>query len=33
MIGTFKGFVRGENREMYIIRDAIGWAEEHHARW
>ncbi len=33
MIGTFKGFVRDENRKAYIIRDAIGWAEEHHARW
>ncbi|HEY8541509.1 MAG TPA: DUF2804 domain-containing protein [Pseudothermotoga sp.] len=33
MIGAFKGFVRDENRKTYIVRDVIGWAEEHRARW
>ncbi|MGJ8455293.1 DUF2804 domain-containing protein [Pseudothermotoga sp. U03pept] len=33
MIGLFKGFVRDENRKTYIIRDALGWAEEHYAKW
>lgn len=33
MIGTFKGFVRDDNKKVYIIRDATGWAEQHHARW
>lgn len=33
MVGTFKGFVRDGDRKVYIIRDALGWAEEHYARW
>lgn len=33
MIGKFKGFVRGENGSLYIVEDALGWSEEHRARW
>ncbi len=33
MIGKFKGFVRDTDRNLYIIEDAIGWAEDHKARW
>ena len=33
MIGRFSGQLKLENGEMLQIQDAIGWAEDHHARW
>lgn len=33
LFGFFKGFVRDENRRVYLIEDAFGWVEDHYARW
>ncbi|WP_448377021.1 DUF2804 family protein, partial [Fervidobacterium sp.] len=33
MIGRFKGFVRDAERNLFILDGALGWAEEHRARW
>lgn len=33
MIGHFNGTVKSDSGEIYQIEDAIGWAEDHHARW
>lgn len=33
MIGRFDGKLKTENGEEIIIKDAIGWAEDHHAKW
>jgi len=33
MIGRFKGFVRDAEHNLYIVDGALGWAEEHRARW
>ncbi len=33
LFGFFKGFVRGENRRIFVIENAFGWAEDHVARW
>lgn len=32
-IGRFEGTVRTEGGEWVALRDLVGWAEEHHARW
>jgi hypothetical protein len=33
MIGHFKGTLKSDQGEPIRIKDAIGWAEDHHARW
>lgn len=33
MIGTFKGRLKPDTGEPLMIENAIGWAEEHQARW
>ncbi len=33
MIGHFNGTVLGEDGEVIAVRQAVGWAEDHHARW
>ncbi len=33
MIGTFKGMLKPDNGEPLFIEHAIGWAEDHQARW
>ena len=33
MIGHFKGTLKPDQGELIHIEDAIGWAEDHHARW
>ena len=33
MIGHFDGMMLGENGEAIEVRRAVGWAEDHHARW
>jgi len=33
MIGRFAGMLKTDDGEVIPIRDAIGWAEDHHARW
>lgn len=33
MIGKFSGTLQTETGESLAIEDAIGWAEDHHARW
>lgn len=33
MIGHFDGTVEGEGGEVIRVSHAIGWAEDHHARW
>lgn len=33
MIGRFAGTIRGDEGEDIKIEGAIGWAEDHHARW
>ena len=33
MFGRYSGFVITDNGERIEIKDLIGWAEEHHARW
>ncbi len=33
MIGRFSGTVRSDSGEVFQIEKAIGWAENHHARW
>lgn len=33
MIGKFKGFIRDGDKNLYIIDEALGWSEEHRARW
>ncbi len=33
MIGTFEGMLRTDDGEAIPIMDAIGWAEDHHAKW
>lgn len=33
MIGTFHGTLKSRTGRIYPVSEAIGWAEEHHARW
>lgn len=33
MIGHFDGTIVGEDGEVLQVRHAVGWAEDHHARW
>lgn len=33
MIGHFDGTVSAENGEVVQVKHAVGWAEDHHARW
>lgn len=33
MIGSFKGTLKPDDSEPIDIQNAIGWAEDHHARW
>ncbi len=33
LFGFFKGFVRDENRKVFVLTDSFGWAEQHEARW
>ncbi len=33
MIGKFSGAVKGDDGEVIHIDQAIGWAEDHHAKW
>ena len=33
MIGRFEGQLKTDTAEVIEIQDAIGWAEDHHARW
>lgn len=33
MIGKFSGTLRAQDGRVFAIADAIGWAEEHNARW
>lgn len=33
MIGRFSGTVKSDSGKLYQIEDAIGWAEDHHAKW
>ncbi len=33
MIGRFSGTVKSDSGEVYPIEEAIGWAEDHHAKW
>jgi hypothetical protein len=33
MIGRYDGIIRDEQGVEYPIRNLVGWAEEHHARW
>lgn len=33
MIGKFSGILKTDDGEQILITDAIGWAEDHHARW
>lgn len=33
MIGTFHGTLKTDTGETIQITDAVGWAEDHHARW
>jgi hypothetical protein len=33
MIGHFTGTLKPDQGEPIHIKDAIGWAEDHHARW
>jgi hypothetical protein len=33
MIGRFNGKINSLDGRQFIIEDAIGWAEEHQARW
>jgi hypothetical protein len=33
MIGKFNGRLKIDDGEEILIDNAIGWAEDHHARW
>jgi hypothetical protein len=33
MFGRYSGFVVTDNGERIEIKNLIGWAEEHHAKW
>jgi hypothetical protein len=33
MIGHFQGMLKPDQGEPVLVEDAIGWAEDHHARW
>lgn len=33
MIGRFNGLLKLDDGEILQVQDAIGWAEDHHARW
>ena len=33
MIGTFDGVIRDADGSEYQVKQLVGWAEEHHARW
>jgi hypothetical protein len=33
MIGKFEGYIKSDEGEVIKIKDAVGWAEEHHAKW
>lgn len=33
MIGRFEGTLKTDDGEIISIKDAIGWAEDHHAKW
>jgi hypothetical protein len=33
MIGRFTGTVTPDGGEPVEVKDVIGWAEDHHARW
>ena len=33
MIGRFKGTLKGEDGKLIHIDQAVGWAEDHHAKW
>ena len=33
MIGHFEGTIIGEDGEVIRVSQAVGWAEDHHARW
>jgi hypothetical protein len=33
MIGRFKGTLKPDQGEPIQVEEAIGWAEDHHARW
>ena len=33
MIGRFSGTVKSDSGEVFQIENAIGWAEDHHAKW
>jgi len=33
MFGRFTGTVKSDSGEVYTVKDVIGWAEDHHAKW
>ena len=33
MFGRFSGTVKSDSGEVYTVKDVIGWAEDHHAKW
>ena len=33
MIGRFSGMVKDSSGKSYVLKDLVGWAEEHYARW
>jgi len=33
MIGRFNGTLTDETGKKYVIKDLVGWAEDHTARW
>ena len=33
MIGNFSGTLKTNEGEIKIIDEAVGWSEDHHARW